>query len=195
MNEQAQESGSPRSANVETSGEMLSIDAVRNPLLKKGVEYWRSLCGERKFPARSEMTLRGMAAILPYAVIVGVIDRGADYEYKYVGDAQRQAFKAYFKGLRVSQIEATAPELGATLRSAYEQVRSLGLPFVVSGRYNPDPSDSKPYYECTFLPLGTNDVVVDHLLIIGVQIPSPFWELPAEKLAHFQNQSLVSSGG
>lgn len=179
----------PVPAEQQADDVMHPVDGVRNPLLKSGVDYWRSLCGERRFPARSEMTLRGMAAILPYAVIVGVIDGGADYEYRYVGDAQRQAFKAYFKGLRVSQIEAAAPELGAALRRAYEQVRSLRLPFVVRVRHNPDPADSKPYYECIFLPLGVSDSTVDHLLVVGVQIPTPFWKLPADKLALLADQA------
>jgi hypothetical protein len=75
-----------------------------------------------------------IARLRPYVVLpragargFGVIDCGADYEYRYVGEAERQAFKTYFKGIRLTQIEAHAPEFGRILRSAYDQVRSAGI--------------------------------------------------------------------
>lgn len=159
------------------------IGDARSPFVKKGVDYWHSLCGQRRFPARGNLTLRGMAPFLPHAVIVGVIDGGADYDYRYVGDAEREAFKTYFKGIRLTQIEAHAPEFGLILRSAYEQVRSTGTPFIVRGRSDLGPQDTQmSYHESAFLPLGVSDATVDHLLIVGVQVPGPFWELPADKL-------------
>jgi hypothetical protein len=124
-----------------------------------------------------------MAAILPFAVILSVIDGGADFEYRYVGEAQRQAFKTSFKGLRVSQIEAAVPQLGGLLRGAYEHARSLGMPFVIRGRVDHEPTDSKLlYHESVFLPLGVSDAAVDHLLIVGVQIPEPFWDISTDGL-------------
>lgn len=160
---------------------MASIGDARSPFVKKGVDYWQALRGQRRFPARGDLALRGMAPFLPHVVIIGVIDGGADYEYRYVGEAERQAFKTYFKGIRLTQIEAHAPEFGRILRSAYEQVRSVGLPFIVRGRSDLENSQSS-YHESAFLPLGTNEEAVDHLLIVGVQVPEPFWELPADKL-------------
>jgi hypothetical protein len=162
---------------------VIAADAARNPFVRMGVAYWRSLCGQRKFPARDALTLRGMAPFMPYIVIIAVIDGGADYEYRYVGEAQRQAFGAYFKGMRVTQIETAAPELGGILRGVYELVRSAGMPFAVRGRVDHEPPGSKLlYHETAFLPLGASDDAVDHLLIAGVQIPEPFWNIPEDKL-------------
>ena len=166
------------------------VDDARNPHVRRGVDYWRSVCLQRRFPARGDLTLRGLATVLPYAVIIGVIDEGADYEFRYVGDAQRQAFKVHFKGLRLTQITAAAPELGTLLRGAYEFVRSTGTAFVVRGRVDHEPADSKfLYHESAFLPLGATDASVDHLLIVGVQIPTPFWEIPTDKLTTLADQS------
>src|SRR5476649_2408044 len=123
-----------------------SIDEAINPFVKMAVAYWRSVCGQRRFPARADLSLRGLAAILPYAVILSVIDAGADYEFRYVGDAQRQAFKTSFRGMRVSQIEAVAPLLGDTLREVYELARSSSAPFIVRGRNAADSADSKVQY-------------------------------------------------
>jgi hypothetical protein len=168
---------------------VIAPEDARNPFVRMGVAYWRSLCGQRKFPAHGELTLRGMAPFMTYIVIIAVIDGGADYEFRYVGDAQRQAFKTYFKGMRVTQIEAAAPELGGLLRSVYDLVRSAGVPFAVRGRVDHEPAGSMfLYHETVFLPLGTSDDAVDHLLIAGVQIPEPFWNIPEEKLGGLAEQ-------
>jgi len=171
---------SPRSARqIAVDATAACLETARNPLVKMGVKYWQSLCRERLFPARDKLTLRGMAPFLPFAVIVAVLEDGADYEYRYVGDVQRQAFRTNFKGMRVTQIEAAAPELGALLRAAYDQVRSTGAALLVQGRVDHEAEDSLfRYHETAFLPLGISDAAVDHLLIVGVQVPTPFWELP-----------------
>jgi hypothetical protein len=160
---------------------ILSLTDAINPHVKRAIEYWNGLRGERCFPARGELTLRGMAAILPYCVIVSVVDSGADYEYRYVGEEQRQAYGIQFKGLRLSKIEAAAPQLGMLLRGAYETVRAHGQPFVVRGRLASGSKDTALlYHESVFLPLGA--AAVDHILIVGVRVPRPFWEIPSNHL-------------
>ena len=166
------------------------VEDAKSPFVKAGVAYWAMVKAERRFPARAELTLRGLAPFLPYSVIVGVIDGGADFEYRYVGDAQRQAFKTYFKGLRVSQIEAAAPELGALLRGVYEQVRSSGVPFLVRGRLGEEGDDARfRFHETAFLPIGADGTTVDHLLVVGVQVPEPFWHFTDEKLRNLALQT------
>ena len=160
-----------------------SIAEAKAPCVQQGVAYWRSLCGQKRFPARADLTLRGMARVLTHSVIIEVLDRGADYEYRYVGDIQRQAFNTDFKGVRVTQIEAIAPKLGGVLRAAYERVRSTGEPFITRGRIEHDlPGGKFLYHETAFLPLGGDGCTVDHLLIVGVQVPEPFWDIPLDKL-------------
>ena len=166
------------------------VEDAKSPSVKAGVAYWTMLKKARRFPARAELTLRGMASFLPCSVIVSVIDDGADFEFRYVGDAQRQAFRSYFKGLRIKQIEAAAPELGALLRSVYEPVRSNGVPFLVRGRLGQDGDDPRfRFHETAFLPLGTDDTAVDHLLVVGVQVPDPFWQFTDEKLKDLAQQT------
>lgn len=131
-----------------------------------------------------------MAPFLPLTVIVGVMGGGADYEYQYVGEAQRLAFGAYFKGMRVTQIEASIPPLGALLRGVYEMVRSTGTPMLIQGEVGHEVEGSLfRYHETAFLPLGASGCSVDHLLIVGVQVPKPFWDVPEEKLKVLVKQS------
>jgi hypothetical protein len=168
----------------------LSLKNARSPFVKNGIAYWQSLCGVTRFPARTELALRGMAPFLPLTVIVGVVGGGADYEYRYVGEAQRLAFGAYFKGMRVTQIEASIPPLGALLRGVYEMVRSTGTPMLIQGEVAHEAEGSLfRYHETVFLPLGAGGCAVDHLLIVGVQVPKPFWDVPEEKLKVLVKQS------
>jgi len=176
-------SSSPASAAQHTiDAGMTAVCEAKSSSVKAGTKYWQSLRGQRRFPGRDALTLRGMAAFLPHSVIIGVIDNGADYEFRYVGDAQRQAFKAYFKGMRLTQIEAVAPEFGELLRVAYELSRSTGAPFLLRGEAPYEPIDSQHrFHESAFLPLGAGDAAVDHLLIVGVQVPDPFWKISDDR--------------
>ena len=177
-----------------TSGEpsIFSITDAINPNVARAIDYWNGLRGERRFPARDELTLRGMAAILPYCVILSVVDAGADYEYRFVGEEQRQAFGVHFKGMRLTQIEAAAPQLGWLLRSAYENVRARGEPFIIRGPVVPGSQDKNClYHESVFLPLGAGAAVVEHLLIVGVQVPRPFWDIPSDDLKVLAEKALV----
>ncbi|MEI9992672.1 MAG: hypothetical protein WDM86_21895 [Rhizomicrobium sp.] len=107
-----------------------------------------------------------MATILRYIITARVIGDGADYEYRYVGDAERQAFNRYFKGIRITQIEAHVPEFERILRSVYEQVRSTGTPYLTRGPLDHEPQDSLvQYHEAAFPPLGISDAAVDHLRV------------------------------
>lgn len=167
-----------------------SIDEAGNPLVKRSILYWRSVKGERRFPPRDALTLRGMAAFLRYSIIVHFLDRAADYEFTYVGEAQREAFQSYFKGLRVSQLQAAAPEFGNVLRGVYDTIRAERTPFVVRGRTGNEPADSKSaYYESALLPLGASDAAVDHILVVGVRVPEPFWKLSEGDRSALASQS------
>src|SRR5450755_1252621 len=124
------------------------IDEVQNPIVKSAVAYWKSVKAQRQFPARSDLTLRGMTSFLPFTLIIAVIDDGADYEYRFVGDAERQSFNRDFKDMRVSQVEKIAPGFGEIIRATYDKVRSAGLPFAARGLADHvKTTDFLPYHE------------------------------------------------
>jgi hypothetical protein len=107
-------------------------------------------------------------------LIIAVIDGGTDYEYRFVGDAERQSFNRDFKGMRVSQVEEIAPRFGEIIRATYDKVRTAGLPFAARGLADHvSTTDFLPYHETAFLPLGVADDAVDHLLVVGVNIERP----------------------
>ena len=59
---------------------------------------------------------------------VRVVDDGADYEYRIVGDANVQAFGSNFQGARLTEVEAVNPTYGLATRAAFVRaVRAVSV--------------------------------------------------------------------
>jgi hypothetical protein len=153
---------------------VIGLDDVGSPILRKGVDYWRALRGERPYPSRPEITPRGLAPILTHIVLIRVVDGGKDFEFRIAGDAQVRAFGLQFQGMRISMIQAASPVFGGALRAAYEHVRVLGEPYATRGWVGRDLPDSRIlYHENVLLPLGPGDGTVDFILAISDYVPKP----------------------
>ncbi|HUO88767.1 MAG TPA: PAS domain-containing protein [Rhizomicrobium sp.] len=149
-----------------------SLDELDNPAVRTGASYWRMLKGARKIPARSELSPRDMRAILKHVLLLRVIDGGADYEYRIVGDVHVQAYGMQFQGSRLSTLEARAKGLGNMLRGLYEHVRVTAEPFAVRGWIGREVKDARfVYFESAFLPLGDDGLTVDHIACVSVYVP------------------------
>lgn len=113
---------------------------------------------------------REIARILRHVVLIRVIDDGADFEYRIVGDAHIQAHGTNFAGMRLTQFEAD-PTYDPNTRATYQFVRTTGEPLAVRGWVGRDaPASPYCYYETVFLPLGSGSVV-DHLLVVSSYAP------------------------
>jgi hypothetical protein len=116
-----------------------------------------------------------MAWILRDMILVKIIDGGADYEYRIVGDAQVQAFSIPLQGRRISEIAVTAPWFSQIATVTYEYVRRSGEPLAIRGRTGSEfPEARFVYHESVFLPLGANDAAVDHILIVSTNVFNDF---------------------
>ena len=149
----------------------VTLDELDSGVLKLAAKYWRSLRDGRRFPARKDLHPRDMAGILRDVILVRIIDGGADYEYRIVGDAQAQAYTVPLQGRRISEIAVTAPWFGHIAAFTYEYVRRSGEPLAMRGRIGREFPEAKfVYHESVFLPLGANGDAVDHLLIVSTNI-------------------------
>lgn len=163
---------SPHSVPKTSSVYVISREELEDPLVIQGAEYWSSLRRGRRFPAREDVSPRGMADFLRNVVLIKVIGGGDDYEYRIAGDAHVEAQGAPFKGIRLRQVEAVSPAYGRLTRATYEHVRTTAEPYALRGWVGKDfPKSRFVYYESIFLPLGPSDSVVDHLLVVGVYSP------------------------
>jgi len=150
------------------------IAEARNERVRRGIEYWDCLRGARPMPAREEITLRGMVRFVSDCLIVQVINGGADYTFGFMGDGMVRAFNVSLTGKRLSDIDAVLPVFGGQLRALYERALG-GEAFLTRGHFQSQQRSLSHSHETAILPLGRGGVV-EHFLIVGVQIPFRFWE-------------------
>lgn len=168
----------------QTAVHTVALDELDSPALKLAAEYWRSRRNGRHFPAREDLNPRDMAGILRDMALVKIIDAGADYEYRIVGDAQAQAYALPLQGRRISEIAVTAPWFRQIATNVYEHVRRSGEPLAMRGGIGREfPQAKFVYNESVFLPLGASDDAVDHLLIVSTNVFNAFSKDAASRAA------------
>jgi hypothetical protein len=146
-----------------SSGEIVEFERLEAAVPHQAVVRWKSLTGARRFPHAPDAVL----AVVPHnGIVVRVIEDGADYEYRSVGDALVAGFQEDFSGRLLSDIIVTTPRFGIGLRMLYEMVRHSGEPLYYRGWVGADMPGAKfVYYESAVLPFGRDEAAVDHILV------------------------------
>src|SRR5438552_3975641 len=110
----------PSNMPVQASG-VLPLDGIENPIVRQGLDYWQRLRGDRPYPWRGEVHPRDLRALLRHVVLLRLVDNGADYEYRIVGDAHVQSHGFCMQGLRVSDVDRFSPGYGPVLKRLYDR--------------------------------------------------------------------------
>jgi hypothetical protein len=162
----------PQRAPDKSSLYIATLAELDNPSVRMGASYWRMIKGDRKIPSRAQLSPRELRAILKHVLLLRVLDGGADYEYRVVGDLHVQAYGIKFQNTRLSTLEERATGLGNMLRGLYEHVRVTAEPLAVRGWIGREVKDARfVYFESAFLPLGDDDKIVDHIACVSVYVP------------------------
>ena len=150
----------------------IALGEIDSSILLQGMAYWRGLCGERKFPARKDVTPRALGSLLRYTTLLGVIDGGKDYDYRIVGDAYVMAHGVSFQGKRWSETDKLSPGYHTMIKSVYDSVAHKAEPIAMRGWIERSGATAEYIYcEYVFLPLGTDGKSVDHILVFAVYVP------------------------
>ncbi|HEY0281390.1 MAG TPA: PAS domain-containing protein, partial [Rhizomicrobium sp.] len=158
-----------------TSFEVVALDALESAIVKQGAAYWNALRGTRRYPARRELRPRGFASILPNTLLVRVVDGGADFEFRIVGEAQAQTYALPFAGKRLSEFAQVDTAYCYVLKGLFGHVAEFGEPVAVRGNMGSAFSKVRfSYCESIFLPLGESDGAVDHLIGFSAYVPRDF---------------------
>jgi hypothetical protein len=156
----------------ESASGIIALDAVESPILLQGVAYWRKLKGERSYPSRQEMLPRELAPLLRHVALIRLIDDGADYEYRIVGDAHVQSHGFSMQGQRVSEVDKFSPGYGPVLKSLYDHaVRRRDLYAFRGWMERGEQHRQYIYSESVFMPLGPDEDTIDHVLNLSVYTP------------------------
>lgn len=147
-----------------SSSVCLPPDQLKSAPLRRAYQYWNQLRGTRAFPAREDMNARDMAGLLPYISLVKVIDGGADFEHRIVGDVVVRAFDVALQRRRFSEIAVEAPDLIERSSVAFRAVVDSRCPHawrITTGRDSSHVVFTEA--EMVLLPFGKNDNAVDHV--------------------------------
>jgi hypothetical protein len=161
-----------------TNFALLPLDEVESPSARYGIALWRTLRGERRFPARGDLNLREIAPIMRHMSLVAVIDGGADFENGFVGDVVVRAHDVPIAHRRFSDVARDMPTLMGGVTPLFRQVVETGLPLAYRGRTGHDMAHVVyTDFEGVLLPLGETDDAVDHVVYVGMNTvaaaPSP----------------------
>ena len=132
--------------------------------------YWNKLRGERLWPAREDLKLRDMASLVPHMSLLKVLDGGADFEHRIVGDMMVRAFSVVIQNRRFSEIAVDAPTLIEGSLTLFRKVLSERTAIAWQQRVLRDSIHIvTTYTEMVLLPFGKSVDAIDHIAAFGVQ--------------------------
>lgn len=147
----------------------ISLTEMDGPALNLSYKLWSELRRDHRYPSRRQVIPRDIKPILRNTALIKVLDGGADYECRVVGDAYVMAHGQSFQGKRFSEIATLAPGLQAFLTPIYDRVVRTGEPLAMRGWVERSGSrGSLIFTEFLCLPLGEPDGGVDHILVVAV---------------------------
>lgn len=141
---------------------------VQNALTRKALDKWNRLRRDRRFPSRKDAAPRELSSLLRNIALVRVLHGGADFEFRVLGDAIIQSQTGLQTGMTTNELEDRYPGYGMLFRNLYRLVCDTREPQAYRGFYERTADKCSFYHETLLLPLGEDDGVVDHILIVGV---------------------------
>ena len=131
-------------------------------LVEQSLEYWQSIRGDRPAPCRSDFDPADIPRLLTHVVFLEVVDGGADFRFRVVGDAVRAVSFGNHTGQLVSSlphISRDGPLLNG-LRDAVRTCAPVRTPVPYEG-----PLKQVVLRDHLILPLTGKDGEVSHLLL------------------------------
>lgn len=154
------------------SGE-IDPSQVQNTLLRKALELWEDLRGDRLYPSRQQLSPRALGPLLRHAILIKVLDGGAEFQIRIIGDAIAAVQNIQMQGLTTAELDQILPGYGSMVRTAYVRAFDEKLPQAYSGPILREADQRTFNRELLLLPLGETDDAVDHLITFVVYMAPP----------------------
>jgi len=136
--------------------------ALRSDICQAGRDHWESLKHGREAPLRSDFDPIEIPSLLPYVLLIEVVDGGRDFKYTVIGGHIRQYFLGNWTGSLISTLPHVDPDgqLMTNLKTVTETRRPIDTPVDYVG-----PMKDIRKNDEIILPLLDTDGTVSHLLI------------------------------
>src|SRR5262249_26329681 len=109
-------------------------DHFPDPRLIKPYSYWRERRGARRMPGRADIDPGQLLPLLPYLMLIDVIDGGRQFRYRLVGTELERHIGPHVSGQLVDHI-LSGPYL-AYIRSLYERLIAEAAPLYAENNYD-----------------------------------------------------------
>ena len=148
-------------------------EEVKNALLRKALTLWQDLRGDRLFPSRQQLSPRALGPLLSHAILIKVLDGGAEFQIRIIGDAIAAVQNISMQGLTMAEIDGLLPGYGSMVRKSYIRACTTKMPQAYNGRLFREADRRLFNRELLLLPLGETDEAVDNLMTFVVYMALP----------------------
>jgi hypothetical protein len=149
----------------------IPLEEIDNAVLLNALRLWEDLRGGSPYPSRNAVTPRMLKPILRNTMLLKVVDGGADYEYRIVGDAYVMAHGHSYQGMRWSQTAGLAKGFHKVVKPIFDRVVREGEPVAMRGWIDRGgASTGHVYCEYLYLPLGEPGGSVDFILVCAIYL-------------------------
>ena len=148
-----------------SSVEPISLSDIESDEVGTIVGAWQKWRGFHALPVREALVPRDLGRFMAHVSLVRVVDDGADYEFRIIGDAHLQAYATNYTGRHVRDVCESAPKFGRLLKASYDLVRTTGRPYAFRGIVGYDAPDARfSWFETCYLPFGPGREAVDYIM-------------------------------
>jgi len=137
---------------------------VQTAPLRRGLALWQDLRGARLFPARARMSPRALGTLLRHTILIKVLDNGAEFQIRIIGDAIMAVHSDPIQGLTMAEINTMLPGYGDMLHQLYSKCCEIKRPLAFRGEFRREPDQRVFHREHLLVPLGEADEAVDYLI-------------------------------
>lgn len=112
---------------------------VQNPLTRKALDKWNRLRGERRFPSRRDAQPRELSSLLRNIALVRVVQGGADFEFRVLGDAIIQSQTGLQTGMTTNELKIAIPVTAScsAISIVWSATRANRMPIAASTNATP----------------------------------------------------------
>ncbi len=150
---------------IDSVGHEIAIGEITIDTVREGHAYWLKTRGTRAFPARDDIRPAEMKRFLPNIILVRVLDGGADFQFRVVGQASVAAHGFNPVNWRVADLDRRAEGYSSLVRRVFAQVCSSRAPYASRGVLEHVDRGYRSY-ESLYMPLGPDDRSVDHIFTV-----------------------------
>ena len=152
--------------NIPTGTERIPLEqemplGIERRLVLRLLGHWRSLCGDRKMPAISDIDPAAIPDMWPHSFVLDVEKTEGGYVFRALGDQIDKNIAGSLIGMRVT--DAPTDALPGMALSYIGEVLEKGVPISRGGEFF-KPNGTRVLFRSVLLPMGDTENTINGIL-------------------------------